>query len=107
MNGKILAFILWSLCALVLAGMGVACRRAKQPMAFFANAEAPKVRDARGYNRALSNVCLIGAALLELTGLPLLLAGQDSPLVLLMLPVVMFFCIGMMIAYHRIADRFA
>ena len=74
----IIAFIIWTLTALIFVAIGISSRIAKKPAGFFSGVKPPKVTDIKGYNRAVSIVWFVGAILLELMGVPLLFLEQNS-----------------------------
>ena len=98
----IIAFIIWSFCALLFLGTAIACRRAKQAVGFFTFVAAPAVRDVKRYNRAVSRLWLVSAAIFELLGIPFLYLEQNASQFVFIVPAVMFLVIGMMLAYLRI-----
>ena len=58
----IVAFVIWSVCALLFAGIGIWCFKSKKPVGFFAGVEAPKVKDTAAYNRAVGRLWIVAAA---------------------------------------------
>ena len=101
-----IAFVIWSLCACLLLGIGVHAWRSTTAVGFFAGVTPPKVSDVRAYNRAVAKVWMVMAALMELFGLPLLTARQNAPEILLIVLAVPLLVIGMMIAYVRIENKY-
>ena len=102
----IAGFIIWSVIAAVFVGFGVYCLMAKKPVGFWAGVKAPEVSDTRKYNRAVSRLWFVFAALFELLGLPFLFAGQNSPVYIISVLGTPFLCIGVMAAYHFIAEKY-
>ncbi len=82
MEGTVLGFIIWMLCGMLFAGIGIFAFFAKKAMRFWANAEMFPVEDVKGYNRAVGKLWLVYGIVFILLGLPLL-AGQNTPLILL------------------------
>ena len=101
-----LAFGIWSVLSLLFVALGISTRYAKKPRGFWANAKVSEVRDVKQYNRALARLWFVFAAVLELLGLPLLMAEQNNPVFLLILLGIPALVIGMMIAYTRIESRY-
>ena len=102
----IIGFLLWSACTLLFLGFAVYARRSQQAVGFWANVKAPEVSDVKEYNRAVSNLWLIGAFVFELLGLPLLLAHQNSPLFMISILGTVMLVLGMMIRYSFIEGRY-
>lgn len=100
MEGRWIAFIIWSLMGVLFIAMGIydiSSKKAK-PFGFWANAEVASIEDVRGYNRALGILWCVYGVLFVLIGLPLL-AGQNSGSIIISMLGTMFISIGAMIAY--------
>ena len=100
MEGRWIAFIIWSLMGVLFIAMGIydiSSKKAK-PFGFWANAEVASIEDAKGYNRALGILWCVYGVLFVLIGLPLL-AGQNSGSIIISILGTMFIGIGAMIAY--------
>lgn len=85
MTGGRMVFVIWVIVGAAFIGLGIFCFFNKKSTAFgfWANAKMFEVEDVRGYNRALGKLwCVYGAGFI-LLGLPLINAGQNSPLILL------------------------
>lgn len=95
-----LAFLIWSLvgAAFIAAGIYVYCSKKEKPFGFWANAKTVPMEDIRGYNKALGKLWCVFGAVFVLLGVPLL-AGQNSPFVLLSVVGVMLECIVAMAVY--------
>ena len=102
----IIAFIIWSFCAAIFLAVGVACRRSASAVGFFSFVAPPRVKDVSRYNRTVSNLWLVSAAIFELLGIPFLFLEQNAPQFVLIVPAVMFLVIGMMLAYLRIEHAY-
>lgn len=100
----VVAFLIWSACAVLLLAVGLYVRRSGKPAAFFTSG-APGVRDVKRHNRALARIWFVGAAIFELLGLPFLLARQKSPLLLVPAAGTVFLCIGMAVAARLLEIR--
>ena len=93
------AYIIWCICAAGLAVLGILSMRSEKPAGFFANVAAPeKVSDVRKYNRAVGRLLIGYAAVLVLTGLPLLSPKPGALIIVVMLGTV-FGMLGMMLIY--------
>ena len=102
----IVAFIMWSVCAAVFVGLAVYCRCAKKAVGFWTSEKAPEVSDVKGYNRAVSNLWIVYAVLFEALGVPFLFAKQNSPVYIISVLGTVFISIGVMAAYHFIAEKY-
>ena len=97
---RIGAFVIWLLVSLLFIVFGIYITKSKKskPFGFWANAEAPEVTDVEGYNKALGKLWIIFGVGFAVDGLPLL-AGQNSPLILISVVGAMFLAIGVMVYY--------
>lgn len=102
----ILAFVIWSLTAVVFVVLGISTRKSEKAANFWANAKAPEVSDIKKYNSAVSTIWFVFAVLFELLGIPLLYCQQNSPVVLLPLLGTVILIIGIMIAYTRVEAKY-
>ena len=50
----LLAFIIWSMCALLFLIIGISSKISKKPAGFFSNCKAPEVTDVKKYNNAVA-----------------------------------------------------
>ncbi len=99
-----LGFILWTLVSLMFVVLGIVAFFAKKPMGFFANADMFEVTDVKGYNRAVGILWCVYGIIMILLGLPLL-AGQNSPFILLTVVGIMVETIGMVIVYVLVIEK--
>lgn len=99
------AFIAWSVISVLFIGLGIVCFFYKKPMYFWTVKEVYKVRDVKKYNAALGKLWLAFGVLLELLGLPLLLA-QKMPWVLLTLLGTVWLAILLMVLYTKIEKKY-
>ncbi len=105
MDGRILGFLIWTLCGALFLGIGVFAFFAKKPMGFWANAETFAVDDVKGYNRAVGKLWIFYGVVFILLGLPFL-AGQNSPLIVLVsMPGVMAATIAVMCVYTLVIEK--
>ena len=102
----IVAFIIWSICTAIFLGIAIISRRSEKPAGFFANVKPPEVNDIKSYNRAVSNIWIVGAVIFEILGIPFLFLEQNSPGFLLVVLAVPFWAIGMMAAYLKTSARY-
>ena len=86
MTGGRMVFVIWAIVGAAFIGLGIFCffhKKSSTAFGFWANAKMFEVEDVRGYNRALGKLwCVYGAGFI-LLGIPLINAGQNSPLGLL------------------------
>lgn len=102
----IIEFVIWSMTALLFLGIGLWSRKSEKAVGFFSNTKPPEVTDIAEYNKAVSVIWFVFAIILELLGLPLLFAGQNSPVFIIVVLGTFFLVIGIMIAYIRIEDKY-
>ena len=100
----IVAFLIWCAVGMFFAALGVYAFFAQKPMGFWANIETFKVTDIKRYNAAVGKLFCVFGVVFVLQGLPLL-AGQNSPLVLLSVVGVMFECIAAMGVYTGVIEN--
>ena len=102
----IIAFIIWTIVAVLFLLIGISARKSKEPIGFFSFVKPPAVKDTKGYNNAVSNLWFAVAVLFEIMGIPFLFLEQNSPFFFLMVFGVVGLLIGMMIAYNVIESRY-
>lgn len=102
----IIAFIIWSIVAVLFLGIGISGRKSKEAVGFFTFVKPPEVTDVSKYNRSVSSLWVIVAAIFEIIGIPLLFLEQNSPMFILVVFGVMALVIGMMIVYLRIQAKY-
>lgn len=97
---KITGFAIWIFAGVFFIAMGIYDWNAKnkRPFGFWANAETFPVEDVASYNKALGKLWCVFGSIFIILGLPLL-AGQDSPIILLSILGVAFESIGAMVVY--------
>lgn len=95
-----LVFIIWFVMGLGFISMGIFDYHAKttRPFGFWANAETVEVKDVQSYNKALGKLFVSFGVVFILLGLPLL-AGQNSPWIILSVVGVMILAIVSMAVY--------
>jgi len=103
----IIAFIIWSLVAVLFFGIGISARKSKEAVGFFTFVKPPVVTDIIRYNRSVSMLWGIVSIILEILGIPFLFSEQNSPMFIATILGTVFLVIGMMIAYFRIQTKYA
>lgn len=103
----ILTFSIWTIVSLIFVCIGISCRKSKEPVGFFTFAKAPVVKEVTAYNRAVSNLWLIFALILEIIGIPFLFLEQNSPYFLLISIILIFLVIGIIAAYTKIQSKYS
>lgn len=102
MMGSVIAFIAWAFfgAAFIVLGIYVRFSKKERAFGFWANAKVSPVKDAAGYNRALSRLWCIFGVVFILLGLPFLIGGQNSPLLIISMLGSMFAVIAAMAVYE-------
>lgn len=100
MEGRLIAFVIWSILSVLFIGMGIYDLNFKKakPFGFWANAEMTSIEDVKGYNRALGKLWCVYGVLLMVIGLPLL-DGQNSGLIFISIMGAMLISIATMVVY--------
>ena len=101
-----IGFIIWSIVAIVFAGIGISAYKSENAVGFFTFVKPPVVNDVKKYNHAVSILWIISAVLLEMTGIPLFVLEQNSPMFVPVIFGVAVLIIGMMIVYIRIEHKY-
>ena len=65
----IIAFIIWSLIAILFVIFGVSARKSKEAVGFFSGVKPPEVKDVKAYNYAVSRLWFIFASFYEILGI--------------------------------------
>ena len=104
--GRIIGFVGWSLCSLLFVIIGIVAWNKKEPMGFWAQAEPPKVKNVKAYNRAVAKIWFFFAVGMFLLGLPLIIGGQNSPLIVLSILGSMFLVIGICVIYVFVEKKY-
>ncbi|MBQ8859428.1 MAG: hypothetical protein IJ012_06555 [Clostridia bacterium] len=103
MEGTAIAFCIWCAGGALFAGLGVYAFFTKRLMGFWANVETFDVTDVKKYNRAVGFLFCTFGVVLVLLGLPLL-AGQNSPWILLSVLGTALAAIVMMVIYTTVIE---
>lgn len=104
MNGPVIGFIIWTITGCIIICIGISALFSKKPVGFWANVKMFRVRDIRGYNRAVGTLLICYGLLFIVLGFPLL-SGQNSPFVLLSVLGVMIETIAVMVIYSLVITR--
>ncbi len=102
----IIAFIIWSIVAVLFLGIGISGRKSKEAVGFFTFVKPPVITDVSKYNHSVSTLWIIAAVILEIIGMPLLFSEQNSPVFIPVILGVMALMIGMMIVYLKIQAKY-
>ncbi len=102
--GNTIAFVLCVLIGLLFVGMGIRCFFAEKPSGFWANAETEKkVTDVKKYNRSMGKLWIVFGTVFVLLCTPML-AGQNSPLIILSILGIAFESIACMVVYTVVIE---
>ena len=99
----IVAFIIWTIVALMFAGIGAWAWLSKTPVGFFAGVKAPEVRDTVKYNHQVATLWFGYAGIYELLGIPFLFFKQNSAMFIVTILGVMALTIGLLVAYTYVS----
>lgn len=102
----IIAFVIWSIVAVVFLGIGISGWKSTDAVGFFTFVKPPAVNDIRKYNHSVSILWVVSAVILEIMGVPFLFLGQNSPIFFLVVFGVVALIIGMIIAYFKIEEKY-
>lgn len=102
----LLAFIIWSMCALLFLIIGISSKISKKPAGFFSNCKAPEVTDVKKYNNAVAKIWFVAAVIFELLGVPFLVLEQNSPIFILIMLPIPFLIILMVVVYLKIEAKY-
>ena len=101
-----IAFIIWSIVAVIFFGIGISCRRSNEAVGFFTFVKPPVIDDIRRYNNAVSVLWFVAAVVLEIMGVPFLFFEQNSPVFILLIFAVIILIIVMMVTYIKIEGKY-
>ena len=102
----LLAFIIWSMCALLFLIIGISSKISKKPAGFFSNCKAPEVTDVKKYNNAVAKIWFVAVVIFELLGVPFLVLEQNSPIFILIMLPIPFLIILMVVVYLKIEAKY-
>lgn len=104
--GRIIGFIIWLICCFIFVHIGIFSLKADKPVGFFAQSEPPKVKDVKAYNKAVAKIWFFFAAGMLILGLPLIIGGQNSPLIIISIIGTMFLAIGICVIYIFVENKY-
>ncbi len=101
-----IAFLIWVVCGVVFIGWGISAFRSRSTKAagFWANAEMFEVNDVKAYNRAVGKLFIGFGVIFIALGIPLL-AGENSPYILISTIGVMLESILLMVIYVVVIEK--
>lgn len=99
------AWFFWLLTSGIFVFFGIWARISKKPVSFWSFSQQIQVRDVKKYNRAVAKLWFVSAAIFVGIGLPLL-AGQNSPWIVVTILGGMFLAIAMIVVYLRIEKKY-
>ena len=108
---EIVGLISCLLCAFPFFVIGYYQKDSKEPIVFWAGDSTLKetVKNIQGYNREISKLYIkifwVFAAALEIIGIPLLFAKQNSPVVILPILMTMLLVAGIIAAYLKVEKK--
>lgn len=73
-----IAFIIWTLVAVLFLCIGISCRKSKDAVGFFTGCKPPQMKDVKKYNQAVSTLWFVSAGIFEILGVPFLFLEQNS-----------------------------
>lgn len=101
-----IAFIIWSIVAIIFFIMGLIDRKSDKPAGFWANAKIPEIENIPEYNNAVAKIWFVFAVVLELLGIPLLFIKQNSPMIMFAVIGMMILIIVIMVVYTKVEDKY-
>ncbi|MCM1536359.1 MAG: hypothetical protein NC126_10600 [Clostridium sp.] len=102
----IMGFVIWSIVAVILLGIGISCRKSEEAVGFFTFVKQPVVNNVERYNHAVSILWIAAAGIFELIGIPFLFLEQNSPLFVPVIFAVIIWVLAVMIGYGRIEGKY-
>lgn len=104
MSEMLIAFIIWCAVGVLFIGIGIFAFAAQRPVGFWANAKMFEVTDVKKYNKACGIMwCIFGLVFIAL-GIPML-AGQNSPMIMLSVIGVMAEVIVTAVIYTLVIEK--
>ena len=100
-TGSIIGFVIYCIVGGLFIGFGISSFFLNNPVGFWANIKMCEVTDTRDYNKATGKLFLCFGIVFIILGLPLL-AGQNSPLILLSVAGDIFLVITVMLVYELV-----
>ena len=102
----LIAFVIWTMVALVFLLIGISCWKSEKTVGFFSNVKPPEIKAVKKYNKAVAKIWFGFAAAMEIIGIPLLFIEQNSPVALLIAFAVVVLIIAIMIIYVKIEAKY-
>ena len=102
----IVGFLIWSIIAILLTGIGIWTWNSKGAAGFFAGVKPPEVKDIKKYNHAVAILWFAYAIVFELFGIPLLFYKQNPTGFVFSVLGVVFSSLGLAIGYHLILSKY-
>ena len=102
----IIAFIIWSIVAILLAFIGISGLKSDKPVGFFTFVTPPVVKDIKRYNKAVAKLWVVSAIIFEIIGIPLYYLEQNSPLFIIVIFAVLIWLIALIAGYFKIESKF-
>ena len=102
----IIAFVIWSVAAVIFLAIGVSAWKAKEPIGFFTFVNPPKVKDVGCYNHAVAKLWFVAAIIFEILGIPMLWSEQNSPRFIFIILGVVILVIAMAIVYTKVEAKY-
>lgn len=99
---SIIGFVIWCIVGGFFIGIGISSFFSQRPVGFWANVKMCEVNDTGNYNKAMGKLFCIFGIVFIILGLPLLLAGQNSPMVFLSIAGCMVLVISVMVIYELV-----
>ena len=102
----IIGFIIWSMVSVLFLVIGMSCRRSDKAVGFFTFVKPPIVNDIKAYNKAVSVLWIVSAAVFEIIGIPFLFIKQNSPIFVLIILAVVLWSILLAVIYLKIEAKY-
>lgn len=102
----VVAFIIWSIVALIFVMIGVVNWRSKTEVGFFTGVEPGKKKDIVGYNHAVAKIWFFYAAIFEIIGIPFLFIQQNSMMAVVVMLLIFALTIGIIVVYIKIDAKY-
>lgn len=104
MTEEALAFVIWSVVAVLLIIMGIAALCSKKPVGFWSNARPFEVTDVKKYNAAVGKLFIAFGIVSILLGIPLL-AEETTAFIIISILGVMAEAIIAMVVYVTVIEK--
>ncbi len=102
----VVAFVIWSIVALIFVMIGVVNWRSKTEVGFFTGVEPGKKKDIVGYNHAVAKIWFFYAAIFEIIGIPFLFIQQNSMMAVVVMLLIFALTIGIIVVYIKIDAKY-